>query len=46
MRAPSATDSLSRGRWKITPGQDGLVCLSLSLHCRELLGKVLDSVAE
>lgn len=30
----------------VTPGQDVLYRLSLLLDCRELMGKVLDSVTE
>jgi hypothetical protein len=36
----------SGGRWCITPGQDVLDSLRLLLYCQELLGTVLDSVAE
>ncbi len=36
----------SGGRWCITPGKDVLDGLGLLLYCRELLGTVLDSVAE
>ncbi len=51
-RAPTATSRLRPGPrgsgvwWCITPGQDVLDRLSLLLHCWELPGKALDSVAE
>ncbi len=51
-RAPTATSRLRPGPWGscvwwcITPGQDVLDRLSLLLHCWELPGRALDSVAE
>ncbi len=40
------TGACSAAEWCITPGQDVLDSLGLLLYCRELLGTVLDSVAE
>ncbi len=51
-RMPTLRSRLRRGpRWngdsrRITLGQDVLYGLSLLLYCQELLGEVLDSVAE
>ncbi len=40
------TGACSAAERCITPGQDVLDSLGLLLYCRELLGTVLDSVAE